>query len=262
MVNEVARFFLIKKSKFFTIFIEKFPPHHYMYCEDIEKGIMMKKVILSLVIGGLSISGNCFANPLEAVKDKCDIAYHKVQDGARKVKNSAYKILKKPATKKVLAIGAVAGTGAAAYIFAPNIVKKGAKVVADKGLDALNGVKEYFGYAQKVQPVVVPEVVSWNPLHKVNGILEQIKNGVYSVLGICASIGAGYGGYKIYQNFEGASADTKTANGGDNPEDDASKKKNYPGANNNGVTPQGENSVINEVDPNATNNGEKPENNN
>ncbi len=46
-----------------------------MYCKDIEREIGMKKVILSLAIAGLSISGDCYAghNLLEKQFDNRDV---------------------------------------------------------------------------------------------------------------------------------------------------------------------------------------------
>ena len=121
----------------------------------------MKKVILSLVIGGLSISGDCFAanNSFDnGSKQDAGVAFREVKSDSawNKVKSNTKKVL---GNKKVqvAAIGTAtvigaAGAAVAAYYYSPSFagfVNSNAKVIANYGKDASKMIANYRSNASK-----------------------------------------------------------------------------------------------------------------
>lgn len=121
----------------------------------------MKKVILSLVIGGLSISGDCFAanNSFDnGSKQDAGVAFREVKSDSawNKVKSNTKKVLENKKFQ-VAAIGTAAVIGAAgaavaAYYYSPSFagfVNSNAKVIANYGKDASKMIANYRSNASK-----------------------------------------------------------------------------------------------------------------
>ena len=126
-----------------------------MYIEDKLEEIRMKKVILSLIVGGLSISGSCFAadNSFDnGSKQDGSVAFREVKSDSTwgKVKVNAKKVLENKKFQ-VAAIGTAvvagtAGAAVAAYYYSPSfagLVKSNAKVIANYGSKASKVVANY-----------------------------------------------------------------------------------------------------------------------
>ncbi len=97
----------------------------------------MKKVILSLVIGGLSIGGDCFAVGLadaNSQQNKQTNSLVQVKSGLSKVGVKTKEALKRKDVQIALGTAAVIGSGVAAYYFVPgvsNFVNSNAKTALD-----------------------------------------------------------------------------------------------------------------------------------
>ena len=117
----------------------------------------MKKVVLSLVIGGLSISGDCFAagNSFEeGSKRSSNTSLQQVNGTWSKVKVNTKKVL---GNKKfqVAAVGtaAVIGAAVAAYYYSPSfagLVNSNAKIITNYGSNASKVIKSYGSNAYAV----------------------------------------------------------------------------------------------------------------
>ena len=95
----------------------------------------MKKVVLSLVIGGLSISGDCFAardNLTTKNSSMRNTRHQVVKTTKSKAVNKTVEILNNRNVQIALGTAAVIGSGVAAYYFVPsvsNFVNSNAKTV-------------------------------------------------------------------------------------------------------------------------------------
>jgi hypothetical protein len=126
---------------------------HYIYSKDKLREIKMKKVVLSLIIGGLSISGDCFAvakNFDKGSDQRNNAALQQVKGTWSKVKSNTKKVL---GNKKVqvaaigtAAVVGTAGAAVAAYYYSPSFagfINSNAKVIANYGSNASKIMSSY-----------------------------------------------------------------------------------------------------------------------
>ena len=134
----------------------------------------MKKVILSLVIGGLSISGNCFAagNSFEeGSKRSSNTSLQQVNGTWSKVKVNTKKVL----GNKKFQVAAI-GTAVAAYYYSPSfagLVNSNAKIITNYGSNASKVIKSYGSNAYAVIK---------NYGSNASKMIENYKSNAYAVI--------------------------------------------------------------------------------
>jgi len=134
-IKSLLNFCKTKNIIFLSINIDFFFIYPYIYGEDKLKEIKMKKVVLSLVIGGLSISGDCFAardNLTTKNSSMRNTRHQVVKTTKSKAVNKTVEILNNRNVQIALGTAAVIGSGVAAYYFVPgvsNFVNSNAKTV-------------------------------------------------------------------------------------------------------------------------------------
>ncbi len=152
----------------------------------------MKKVIMSLVIGGLSVSGSCFAMINSAVDNKNfgqnnNLCQVKVDSTWSKVRSNAKKVLR---SKKVRVALGVAGTAVAfglGYKYSSSFqgfVDKGSEFVGSKLSDLISNVKGRSGTIPVTNDVCNPypfveksPVSAWSNVWG-RGFVEDVTDGV------------------------------------------------------------------------------------